>query len=60
MLKSADRCIAAGMTSLDDWQMFTWSFGCTVRDPRASPRISTARLAMTSLAFILVEVPEPV
>ena len=31
--------------------MFTWSFACT-----SSP----ARLAMTSLAFMFEEVPEPV
>ena len=31
--------------------MFTWSFGCTP---------SPARFAITSLAFMLVEVPEPV
>jgi hypothetical protein len=48
---SAARCTAEGNTSLDDWPMFTWSFGWT-----ASP----ARLPMTSFAFMLDEVPEPV
>ena len=35
--------------------MFTWSFGCT-----ADPSLELARVAMTSLAFMLVDVPEPV
>jgi hypothetical protein len=45
------RCTALGDTSLEDCPMFTWSFGCTP---------SPARLAMTSLAFMFDEVPEPV
>ena len=48
---SAARWTALGNTSLDDWPMFTWSLGCTP---------SPARLAMTSLAFMFVEVPDPV
>ena len=48
---SAARCTALGNTSLDDWPMFTWSFGCA-----ASP----ARVAITSLAFMFDDVPEPV
>ncbi len=41
--------------------MFTWSFGCiSLFSPFFTPRISFARLAITSLAFMLVEVPEPV
>src|SRR5436190_1342968 len=41
--------------------MLTWSFGCTsALSPRRPPRSSTARLAITSFAFMLVEVPEPV
>ena len=56
----AASCIAAGITSLDDWQMFTWSLGCTLFDPRSPPSSSVARLAMTSLALVLVEVPDPV
>ena len=47
--------IALGKTSLLDWEAFTWSFGWTV-----SPRISLASVAITSLAFMLLEVPEPV
>ena len=37
--------------------MLTWSLGWT---PTPSPAISRARRAMTSLALVLVEVPEPV
>ena len=51
----AARPIAEGNTSLDDWDAFTWSFGCTAR-----PSVCAARDAMTSLAFMLLEVPEPV
>ena len=58
---SADRWMAVGMTSLEDWPMFTWSLGCTgSREPMTPPSISMARFAMTSLAFMFVEVPEPV
>ena len=42
---------ADGKTSLDDWPMFTWSLGWTV---------APASVAMTSLAFMFDEVPEPV
>jgi hypothetical protein len=52
--------IAVGMTSFEDWHRLTWSLGWTSRDPRSPPRISVARLAMTSLALVLVDVPEPV
>ena len=53
--------MAVGITSLDDCPMLTWSFGCTgVRLPFAPPRFSIALLEITSLAFMLVEVPEPV
>ena len=48
---SAARCTALGNTSLDDWPMFTWSLGCAP---------SPASVAMTSLAFMFDEVPEPV
>ena len=49
------------MTSLDDCPRFTWSFGWTgEREPITPPMISMARLDMTSLAFMFVEVPEPV
>ena len=48
------------MTSLDDCPRFTWSFGWIDREPISPPAISIARLAMTSLAFMFVLVPEPV
>ncbi len=55
------RCIAVGITSFDDWPRLTWSFGCTrSRAPRPPPSSSAARFAMTSLAFMFDEVPEPV
>ena len=47
----AARCTADGKTSFDDCPMFTWSFGWTP---------SPARFAITSLAFMFEEVPEPV
>ena len=53
--------IAVGNTSLLDWPRLTWSLGCTgSREPRSPPRSSIARLAMTSLAFMFVDVPLPV
>ena len=53
--------IALGITSFEDWQMLTWSFGWTgLREPISPPSSSIARFAITSLAFMLVEVPEPV
>ena len=52
--------IAVGITSFDDWPRLTWSLGCTIFEPLVPPRISVARLAMTSLALVLVEVPDPV
>src|SRR3954467_12993449 len=48
---SAARCTALGNTSLEDWPMLTWSLACTP---------SPASVAMTSLAFMFDEVPEPV
>ncbi len=51
MRSSAARCTADGNTSLDDWPMLTWSLGCTP---------SPARVAITSLAFMLDDVPDPV
>src|SRR4051794_40894577 len=48
---TAARCTAEGNTSLEDWPMFTWSLGWAP---------SPARLAITSLAFVFEEVPEPV
>src|ERR1700694_3913268 len=52
--------IAAGITSLEDWHRVTWSLGWTALDPRSARMISIGRLTMTSLAFVLVDVPEPV
>jgi hypothetical protein len=44
-----------------DWPRLTSSFGCTTRPPpRAPPSSSEARLASTSLTFMLVWVPLPV
>src|SRR4051794_39628904 len=48
---SAARWTALGNTSLEDWPMLTWSLACTP---------SPASVAMTSLAFMFDEVPEPV
>uniref|UniRef100_A0A2P2MCV8 Fumarate hydratase 1 n=1 Tax=Rhizophora mucronata TaxID=61149 RepID=A0A2P2MCV8_RHIMU len=46
-------CITVGNVSLEDCDLFTWSFGCTNFSPDLRPRISAALLAITSLAFIL-------
>ena len=51
----AARWIDDGNTSLDDCDALTWSFGCTGRPSRRA-----ASVAMTSLAFMFDEVPEPV
>ena len=49
-------CMAVGKVSLDDWDMFTSSLGWSSGFPaRALPRLAT-----TSLAFMLVWVPDPV
>ena len=50
-VSSAARWTAEGNTSLEDWPMLTSSLRCT-----SSP----ARAAITSLAFMFDEVPEPV
>ena len=50
-------CIAVGNVSLDDYDLFTWSLGCTTVE---SPNIYIALLDSTSLVFILDCVPEPV
>src|SRR5207342_3368608 len=47
----AARWTADGKTSFDDWPRLTWSLGWTP---------SPASVAITSLAFMLDEVPEPV
>jgi hypothetical protein len=50
-----------GKESLDDADMLTWSLGWTgFLVPIVPPKISIARFEMTSLAFILDWVPEPV
>ena len=60
-VSAAATFIAVGNTSFDDWPRLTSSFGCTSRpSPRGPPRSSEARLASTSLTFMLVCVPEPV
>ena len=43
-----------------DWAQFTWSFGEQYwYSPLLWPMISRARFAITSLAFMLTEVPAP-
>ena len=54
-ITAAATCAVVGMTSFDDWLALTWSLGCT-----ACPSAWLASAAMTSLAFLLVEVPDPV
>ncbi len=54
----AETRMAVGITSLELCPRLTWSLGCTAVLP-ALP-LWLARVAMTSLAFILDEVPEPV
>ena len=54
-ITAAATWIAVGNTSLDDCDAFTSSFGCTGR-----PSDADARWAITSLAFMFVDVPEPV
>ncbi len=54
-------CMAVGKVSLEDWLRLTSSLGCTgCWEPSRPPRSSMARLAITSLAFMLVWVPLPV
>ena len=58
---TAAMCMAVGKVSLDDCDMLTWSLGWIgVLDPITPPASSMARLAITSLAFMLVWVPLPV
>src|SRR5664279_4290005 len=45
--------IEVGKTSLDDWLALTWSLGWTFL-----PSDLVARVAMTSLVFMLLDVPE--
>ena len=49
-------CSAEGKVSLEDWLRFTSSFGWQ----SLSPASSFTRLAITSLTFMFVCVPEPV
>ena len=51
-------CMAVGNVSLLDWLALTWSLGCTAASPSAAERAT--RLAITSLAFMLELVPDPV
>jgi hypothetical protein len=44
-----------GNTSLLDCDALTWSLGCT-----GWPSFSAASVAMTSLTFMLLDVPDPV
>ena len=61
MATAAATWIEVGMTSLEDCPLLTWSLGWTgSREPSSPPRDSIATFEMTSLAFMLVEVPEPV
>ena len=56
MARTAAMCMAVGKVSLEDWDILMSSLGCSRRFPaRAFPRP-----AMTSLAFMLDWVPEPV
>ena len=48
-------CSAVGIASLLDCPMFTWSLGCTFFPSRFE-----ASAPITSFAFMLVEVPDPV
>ena len=52
---SSARRIAAGTVSFDDCEALTWSLGCTGR-----PSCSDASVAITSLTFMFVDVPDPV
>ena len=53
-------CRAVGYASLVDCEPFTWSCGLQYwYSPFAWPISSSARLAITSLAFMFVEVPAP-
>ncbi len=57
----AAMCIAVGKLSFDDWLLLTWSLGWTGSlPPRLPVRISLARPAITSLAFMFDWVPDPV
>ena len=58
---AAARCIAVGNVSFDDCDIFTSSLGWIgVLEPSTPPASWIARFEMTSLAFMLVCVPDPV
>ena len=57
---AADSWRAVGITSFEDWQRLTWSFGWTFVGRRPPPGARVARWATTSFMFVFVEVPEPV
>lgn len=51
--RTAAICITVGKVSFEEADMLTWSLGWTgVLEPMWPPRISMARLEMTSLAFM--------
>ncbi len=60
-LPTAAMCMAVGKVSLDDWPMFTSSFG---RDRLLAAELAAeqldARFEITSLTFMLDCVPDPV
>ena len=61
IVSAAAMCMAVGNVSLDDCDMFTWSFGWIGDfEPMLPPASSIARFEMTSLAFMFDCVPEPV
>ena len=59
--KIAAMCITVGKVSFEDYDLLTWSFGCTNDyKPSCPPRISVARFDITSFEFMFDYVPEPV
>src|ERR1700760_3308565 len=61
VLTAAAMYIADGKLSFDDWDMLTWSFGCTgFLLPSGVPAIWQQRLEITSLTFMLNWLPLPV
>ena len=53
-------CMTVGKLSFDDWLLLTSSFGWTNLEPNLPPKSWMALFEMTSLAFMLDCVPEPV
>lgn len=59
--RTAAMCMMVGKESLEDCDIFTWSFGWTgFFEPSSPPSRLIARLDMTSLTFMWNCVPEPV